>query len=137
MARVIDMIVIQGDVNRRIGDGALLWEKTFETGGAVGSQAILTLMVKGLTYAEQPVNVKINNQVVGQIFPQRWPTAQLRDAAAEHWTTQTINIGGGVLKNSGSNELQIEAVGFPEATGTNAFDNFYLRDVVCFFQQDA
>ncbi len=125
MPVLCDFQVIQGDSSRRIGDGAIIWEKTFNTGGRTsGGKAILMLMVKGLTYATEPVDVKINNTSVGKIFPYRWPTKAERDAAANHWHTQIINIGGGIL-NDGNNELQIEAVSYPEATGSNAFDDIF------------
>lgn len=125
-----DFTVIQGDVNRRVGDGATLWEKTFNTGGRhPGGQAILTLMVKGLTETNSDVDVKINNVSVGKIF-------HYKGANPNHWFSQTINIGGGIL-NNGDNELQLEAVTWPGATPNNLFDDFFLRDVVCFFQQAA
>lgn len=137
MAVLSDFQVIQGDSSRRIGDGAIVWEKNFNTGGRTANgNAVLMLMVKGLTYSTEPVTVKINNKKVGSIFPYRLPTKAERDATAQHWHTQIINIGGGIL-NSGNNELQMEAVGFPEATGTNAFDDFFVRDVICFFQQNS
>lgn len=137
MPVLCDFVVIQGDANRRIGDGAILWEKTFNTGGRrSGGQAILMLMVKGLTYATEPVDVKINNKSVGKIFPYRLPTNAERNATADHWHTQIINIGGGIL-NSRNNELQMVAVGFPESTPSNVFDDFFVRDVVCFFQQSS
>jgi len=137
MAVVSDFEVIQGDVDKRIGDGATLWEKNFNTGARLSNQnAVLMFMVKGLTYATKGVDVKVNDKSVGQIFPYRWPTQQLRDADADHWYTQIINVGGNML-NDGMNELQIQAIGFPEATGTNKFDDFSIRDVVCFYKQNA
>jgi hypothetical protein len=135
MTVVCDFTVIQGDVDRRIGDGATLWEKNFDTGGReAGGNAVLMFMVKGLTYANEPVDVKINNVSVGVIYPYRWPTQELRDADAEHWYTQIINVGGAQLKKVG-NELQIQAIGFPGNTPQNIYDDFYIRDVVIFFQQ--
>ncbi|KYK35271.1 MAG: hypothetical protein AYK18_13195 [Theionarchaea archaeon DG-70] len=68
-------------------------------------------MVKGLTYANSPVNVKINDRVVGQIFPYRYNTTADRDTNAGHWFTQIIRIGKGFLRSSGDNEIQLEAVG--------------------------
>ena len=134
---VADFTVIQGDANRRVGDGALLWEKEFRTEKRLGrSPAFLMLMVKGLTYATDAVVVKINNIDVGRIYPDRWHDNVHREAAKNHWSTQIINIGSGVL-NNGVNELQLEAVGYPESTATDHFDDFYVRDVICFFKQAA
>jgi len=45
-----------------------------------------------------------------------------------------IAMDGSTL-NNGNNEIQIEAVGFPGATNTNKFDDFFLKDVICFFKQ--
>lgn len=135
MAVVTDMVVIQGDTDRRIGDGAVLWEQSFRTDNRdANGNAVLMLMVKGLTYADQPVEIKINDIAVGHLFPSRWHDNAHRDAAAEHWSTQIVNVQGRNLRN-GDNELQILAAGYPEATGGNAFDDFYVRDVVCFYQQ--
>ena len=129
MAVLSDFVVIQGDSNRRVGDGATLWEKNFNTGGRhSGGAAILMFMVKGLTVAEKDVDVKINNTSVGKIF-------RYNGANANHWFTQIINIGSGIL-NNGNNELQIEAIDY-EGGGSDHFDDFYLRDVVCFFQQSS
>ncbi|MCB1985735.1 MAG: hypothetical protein H6936_14120 [Burkholderiales bacterium] len=122
-----DFVVIQGDVNRRVGDGAILWEKNFPTGGHNGQYGILMLMIKGLTVAQKDVDVKINNKSVGKIF-------RYEGANANHWFTQIINIGPNILKNNGTNELQIEAVDYVGG-GSDHFDDFYLRDVVCFFSQ--
>jgi hypothetical protein len=129
MPVVADFTVIQGDAVRRIGDGATLWEKQFPTGGRyVPGGAILMLMVKGLTVATKPVDVKINNRSVGRIYP-------YRGADPNHWFTQIINIGSGIL-NHPYNELQIQAVDYVGG-GDDNFDDFYLRDVVCFFNQEA
>jgi len=137
MTVLCDFQVIQGDADQRIGDGAIIWEKIFSTSGRYpGGLAILMLMVQGLTYATQPVNVKINNMVIGQIFPYRFPNPAERQGTSNHWHTQIINIGPNVLID-GDNEIQIEAIGFPGATGSNAFDDFQVRDVVCLYQQDS
>lgn len=130
MPVVSDLQVIQGDAARRIGDGATLWEKNFNTGGRYsGGKAILMLMVKGLTATDSDVDVKINNTSVGVI-------EHYNGADSRHWFTQIINIGSGIL-NNGTNELQIEAVSWGGATPSNLFDDFYVKDVVCIFQQEA
>ncbi len=127
MPVVCDFVVIQGDSSRRIGDTSTLWEKNFNTGGLNGKgSAFLMFMVKGLTATDSDVDVKINNMSVGKIFHS--------NSEDTGWYTQIINIGTGVL-NDGSNELQIEAVSFPGATPGNIYDDFYIRDVICFFKQ--
>ena len=130
MPVVCDLKVIQGDSVRRIGDGATLWEKNFNTSGRyAGGNAILMLMVSGLTVTNSDVNVRINNQNVGKI-------EHYNGAKSNHWFSQIINIGGGILKN-GNNEIEIQAVSYPGASAGDIFDDFYIKDVVCIFQQAA
>jgi hypothetical protein len=130
MPVVCDIKVIQGDISKRIGDGSTIWEQNFNTGGRYnGGDAILMFMVKGLTETNSDVNVKINNTKVGVI-------ENYNGAKSSHWFTQIINIGGGILR-SGDNELQIEAVSWSGATPGNLYDDFSIKDVVCFFQQKA
>jgi hypothetical protein len=129
MAIVCDFIVIQGDSSHRIGDGATLWEKTFLTESRLRTRtAFLMFMVKGLTVTEKEVDVKINNTSVGKISP-------YTGANKDHWFTQIIHIGSEIL-NDGENELQLEAVDY-EGGGSDHFDDFYLRDIICFFKQSA
>ncbi len=130
MPVVSDFVVIQGDETKKIGDGATLWEKNFGTGGCKTDEyAFLMLMVKQLSHSTEPVNVKINNKVIGKIFPHL-------GADGEYWFTEIMNIEKGTLKD-GSNELQIEAIGHPGSTAGNMYDDFYVRDVICFFKQEA
>jgi hypothetical protein len=134
MAIVSDFAVILGDTEVRVGDRATSWEKDFNTGGRVSGNAVLMLMVKGLTYATKTVDVKINDMTVGQIFPNYWPTKELRDADAEHWYTQIINVTGSMIKD-GTNRMKIGAIGFGGSSPANEYDDFYIRDIVIFFQQ--
>lgn len=131
MPVVCDLQVIQGDATRRLGDGgATVWEKNFNTGGRYAAgDAILMLMVKGLTATQSDVDVKINNKHVGRI-------EHYNGADSRHWFTQIINIGAGILK-SGNNEIQIEAVSWPGARAGDIYDDFWIKDVVCIFQQAA
>jgi hypothetical protein len=131
MTVLCDFVVIQGDVTKVMGDsGAVLWEKTFNTGGRrSGGNAILMMMVRGLTQTTSNVPVKINNKDVGYIF-------NYNGANANHWFTQIINIGQDILKD-GNNEFQIGAVSWPGAKAGDLYDDFAIRDVVCFFQQSS
>jgi hypothetical protein len=130
MPVVCDFNVIQGDAVRRIGDGATLWEQNFNTGGRhPGGNAILMLMVKGLTVTDSDVEVLINNTPVGII-------EHYNGADNRHWFTQVINIGPNIL-NDGNNELQIQAVSYDEAVPGDLYDDFFVKDVVCIFQQAA
>ncbi|HKS39055.1 MAG TPA: hypothetical protein VJX74_00465 [Blastocatellia bacterium] len=137
MTVLCDFTLIQGDGSITIGDGLPVWEKKFNTGGRRSdAPALLIFNVKGLTRSTSSVNVKINNLVVGQIHPYSDLTIAARDDNAKNWFTQMIAMNGTELKD-GDNEIQIEAVGFPESTSTNKFDDFQLKDVVCFFHQAA
>lgn len=131
MPVLCDFVVIQGDDNVVLGDGGVvLWEKNFNTGGRhSGGAAILMLMVSGLTETTSNVPVKINNKTVGNIY-------NYNGAKSGHWFTQIINIGTTVLKD-GNNEIQIGAVSWPGAESGNLYDDFAIRDVICFFQQSS
>lgn len=131
MPVLCDFVVIQGDDNVVLGDGGVvLWEKNFSTGGRhSGGEAILMLMVRGLTETTSNVPVKINNKTVGNIY-------NYNGANSNHWFTQIINIGTTVLKD-GNNEIQIGAVSWPGAESGNLYDDFAIRDVICFFKQSS
>ena len=138
MATVVsDFIEIVGDSPVTIGDGLPVWEANFNTGGRVASAtAFLILNVRGLTYASFDVDVKVNNQSVGTIQRYGGVTNADRDQQAKHWFTQMISLAGSVLKD-GINEIQISAVKYPGSTASNTFDDFALKNVYCFFHQEA
>lgn len=137
MPVLCDFIQIVGDTPVEIGDSLPVWEATFNTGGRHASgTAFLIFNVRGLTFTDVNVNVKINNQVIGHIARYGGLNDDERNNTAKYWYTQMIAMKGSTL-NNGSNEIQIEAVGFPGATNTNKFDNFELKDVICFFHQSA
>jgi hypothetical protein len=132
MPVVSDFTLIQGDTIVTIGDSLPVWETTFGTGGRVSSEpALLIFNVRGLTATDVNVIVKINNVEVGQI--RRYGGD---GDIVNNWYTQMIAVGGSQL-NDGNNELQIQAVGWPGSTPGNLFDDFMLKDVVCFFHQSA
>ncbi|MEM8789453.1 MAG: hypothetical protein AAGE76_14430 [Pseudomonadota bacterium] len=89
---------------------------------------MLLFMVRGLT-GGHPATVKVNNQFVGRI--EAYP-----DAHPGHWYMQMINISGGPLKD-GTNELQIDAAAPANPGPGNQFDDFRVKNVLCFFQQKA
>ena len=96
------------------------------------STALLIFNVRGLTFTNVDVAVKINQQPVGKICRYGGVNDAARTDTSNYWYTQMIALNGSQLKN-GNNEIQIEAVGWPGATNTNKFDDFQLMDVVCFF----
>lgn len=121
MATVVcDFIQIVGDGPVTIG--ANVTELPFSTGGRVSgndvaSTALLLFNLKGLTTATIPV--KVNNVVVGNIYP-------YAGANANHWYTQMVALTGTQLVN-GTNEIQLES---------NS-DSFQIKNMVCFFHQSA
>jgi hypothetical protein len=127
MTIVSNFTLIQGDENQYIGDGATLWEKTFRTDGRLDNEpAIVMLMVQGLLDAGLDVDVEINSEVVGQIF-------RYTGAEEGHWYTNIIRVAGAKLVD-GENTIRLQAVPIAGGGGTgNYYDNFAVRDVVCFF----
>ncbi len=150
MPVVCDFIQIIGDAPVTIGDSNVVLERSFNTGGREGGTGIdrtafLIFNVRGLTHANQDVVVRVNGTQVGTIghyFP-GGPGVNTNDVNdpsklrhQNHWYTQLIALTGSRL-NNGNNELQIEAIRFPGSTGSNTFDDFQLKDMMCFFHQDA
>ena len=130
MPVVSDFTFIQGDDQITIGDGNTLWEANFSTSARVETEpALLIFNVRGLTDTNVDVVVRVNDIQVGTIRRYNGGSSN-----AGNWFTQMIRIEGATLV-SGSNELRIEAVGWPGSTVGNLFDDFDLKDVVCFFHQ--
>ena len=128
MANHCMFTVIQGDSSQRLGDrGATVWEKAFDAPERDrDGSAVLMFMVRGLTATESDVDVKINDTKVGVI-------ENYNGADPNHWFTQIINIGSGILERR-DNQLQIEAITYPHSTAGDVYDDFWIRDVVCFYK---
>jgi hypothetical protein len=123
---------IVGDGAVTIGDSMPVWTKTFNTPNRDSSLSGFVIMnIKGLVSATTEIDVRINNVSVGKIVPYTYPIAEQGSPGA-HWYTQMIALEGTQL-NNGSNEIKIQAVGFPEATMANQYDDFYLKNVICFY----
>jgi hypothetical protein len=137
-----DFTVIRGDDQKKVGDGAPIWTTTFSTSGRrANSPAFLILNVKGLTHALTPAEVRVNNRMVGYIYPHGGGFLALGGAGVgmpvhEWWCTQLIPVPGDAL-NSGNNELQIRGVSFRDAVYGNIYDDFWVKNVICFFHQEA
>jgi hypothetical protein len=138
MPVLCDFIEILGSEGVAIGDGRPPWKETFDTGGREGgkSTAFLIFNVRGLTYADKDVDVKINNKVIGKIVPYGGLNVAERDDTAKYWYTQLIAMNGADLKN-GINEIEVLAADLPVPTATNKYDDFSLKNVICFFHQAA
>ncbi len=131
MPVVSDFVVIQGDNPVVVGEPPKdEFNDTFNTGGRwPNGGAILMLMVRGLTATDKNVSVVINGKPVGWIYNHK-------GANKNHWFTQIINIGKGVLKN-GNNSIRIEGVSWKGAKPGNIIDDFAMKNIICFFQQNA
>ena len=53
---------------------------------------------------------------------------------ADGWYTQTITVGPGVFR-SGTNRLTIDAAPHTTSNPDDLFDDFTVRDIVCFFKE--
>jgi hypothetical protein len=128
MSRGCDFVIIQGEEAVTIGDTDPIWETTFRIQGHPRpGQAFLILNLRHLTYADVPV--LINEQEIGVIYHhENWQVFQ------DHWFTQMISIGGGILR-SGENTIQVEAARLPpDPTSDNEYDDLNLKDVICFYK---
>ena len=135
MPIVSDFIHIQGDGNGdpgsnvRIGDGNIVREWTFQTGGRhANGTAYIVLMVKGMTVTDNHAEVRLNNQHLGYILNNK-------GGSVNEWQTQILSFTGDRL-NNGSNELEIHGVTYTGG-GNDNFDDFYLRNIICHFHQSA
>ena len=135
MAVVSAFTIIVDDAPVTIGDGLKKWKQTFNIGGHnTNYPALLILNVRGLTYATTSVPVKINDVDVGYIHPYGGLTDAAKNDVAKYWYTQMIAVSGSQL-NNGNNTIEIEAVGYPGFTDTDEYDDFSLKDMVCFFHK--
>ena len=137
MPVVADFVQIVGDAPISLGDTNRLVERSFSTAGRLASAgAIVILNVRHLTFASTSPVVKINNSPAGYIHPYPELNDADRNNAASHWHTQIFAVSGSQL-NNGDNELQVEAVTFPNPGNPgNLFDDYEVKNVVCFFHKE-
>jgi hypothetical protein len=130
MPVLCDFTIIHGTLQGvQIGDGGFkpVWETPFNTGGRRSTgHAFITFLIRGLTFATEPLPIRINNEFAGHIFP-------YVGADPNYWFSQTINISGALL-NDGNNEFEVPAAINPSANG-GTYDDYFLRNIFCFFQQ--
>ena len=117
-----------------IGDapGINPWTGSFDTGGRLPQRkfpAFITLMVRGIVNLNTFAPVEINEHSVGFIF-------SAPNSSFASWRTQSIVFDSSIL-NSGQNRILIKAVQSPNPSPGDIFDNFRIRNVMCFFRQDS
>ena len=131
MPTLCDFIEIIGNKPVTIGDGRNPWQGTFDTGGRrEEARALLIFNVRGLTYAQEGARVEINEEEVGTIVPYSG-----KDATAHDWHTQMISVSGSTIKDSKKNRITIHAALYPGTSAGNAYDDFDIKNLVCFFHQ--
>lgn len=128
--------VIQGNTSVCIGDpprGIDQWREDFGTGGMKsGTDAILMFMVAGLTVTENDVPIYIHN---GSELERIGKIENCHGAHKGHWFTQIVNIEPNILR-VGTNTLVIDAVNFPGMDPRDdKFDDFFIKNVICFFKK--
>ncbi len=130
MAILGDFVTLWGDSPVRIGDGHTSHFWDFYTHGRRDKDdAILMLMVQGLTTSTNNPVVRLNDIVVGSI-------SDYQGANKNHWFTQIINLAPGELYKDKKNRLLIEGVTFPGG-GDNNYDDFHIKSLVVFFHQSS
>ena len=98
----------------------------FETvGRREDGRAILFCEYRGLTEGE--VTVQINGKPIGQLPP---------IARADEWVTKMISFSGARLRSSGFNSIHIEPKVLDQPTPGNLFDDFQIRELVCFVHHE-
>ena len=121
MPVVSDFVEILGDSPETINNQG--WQKEFNTSGresgtSAARAAFLLFNVKGITSFIVPV--RVNDVIVGQIFP-------YQSSNTSYWYTQMIALDGSQLRN-GNNTVRINA---------QVNDTFEIKNMVCFFHQNA
>lgn len=122
----------------RVGDntGGNSLSLFFGTGGKHLSGGLLTMMVRGMENGA--ANVRINGQIVGRLHGTRID-ADLPDGE-KTWLYEQFAIPTNVLNGAdadNANQLEIGVVDLPGGSGNDQFDDFDVRDIVCFFHQVA
>ena len=99
----------------------------FRTGGRRSDgQAILFCEYRGLTEGE--VTVEINGRTIGTLTP---------ISRGDEWQTRMISFPGERLRSDHFNSIQIEPRVLDRPRAGNLFDDFLIRELVCFFKQRA
>jgi hypothetical protein len=128
MPVVCDFTVIQ-DGTVTIGDNTGKFQQSFGTGGRHNSQALLMVNVKGLT--RKFAAVRLNGTFLKALQP-------AVEASRDQWFTQHMVLPSHLLSpNEGQNVIEIFHADNTNSADGGQFDDFEIRDVVCFFHQEA
>jgi len=144
MPVLCDFAEIVGNEPIQIGDSRHHFQQEFHTGGRIASRpCFLIFNVKHLTHTETPVEISINGNRVGEIqpyFPGGDGISSSDDQPekwrqAPHWYTQMIAFNGQEIRR-GKNRIDIDAVELPNPGERNKYDDFQIKNMMCFFHQD-
>ena len=108
------------------GEGSPVYRKHFSTAGRRDTQALLMINVFGLT--DGSATVIINNKIVKSLEP-------CPQGNSSQWFSQHMVLQSDLLSpNDGQNLIEIKRV-LETGNGGGTFDDFIVRDIVCFFHQ--
>jgi len=125
-----DPYVIGDTSTQPSGAGRL--ELGFGTGGCHNSGGLLSMMINGLTL--DSASVRVNGFQVGRLQPTRDATTR----EARIWRHQQFIVPGNLLNPANSDTANTLIIGRADHTNPssgNLFDDFRVRDIVCFFHQ--
>jgi hypothetical protein len=111
------------------GEGSPVYRKRFSTAGRRDTQALLMINVRGLT--DGSATVIINNKIVKSLQP-------CPQGNSGQWFSQHMVLQSDLLDPSskdGQNVIEIKRVLETGNGGGGQFDDFIVRDIVCFFHQ--
>ena len=103
------------------------FSKKFNTDGRENAQALL-ISLRGLT--DNSAVVMVNNKIVKSLTP--CPSGNSGQTFSQHIVLQSSLLS----PTGGNNRLEIMRVQ-EGAGGSDQFDDFAVRDIVCFFKQSA
>ncbi len=127
-----DASTVPGSVTPQDPNGVGRLELGFGTGGCHHSGGLLSMMINGLTM--DSASVRINGHQVGRLQP----TPGATTSEARIWRQQQFLVPSNLLNSASSdtaNTLVIGRADHDNPSPGNLFDDFRVRDIVCFFHQ--
>ena len=102
----------------------------FATGGRhTGHSAVLYCVYRRLTAGS--VDVRINGSNIGSLSP-----LPRTDDLDNYWATAIFTFPGDVLRGEGFNSIVIDAIPLADPSSGDLFDDFQIKELVCFFKQE-
>ena len=118
--------VVEEGPGSPFGEGSPMFRKNFSTAGRRDTQALLMINVRALT--DNSATIFINDKVVKPLTP-------CPQGNSSQWFSQHMVLQSDLLSpNDGQNVIEIKRV-LETGGGGDEFDDFLVRDIVCFFHQ--